>query len=327
MSKLSWTYDQHSGEEHAEYRGLRIRAVRDGHPSNPLEDDDGIWPMLVRAEHHRGGNVDTYAGGENFTNPIAFLSPGQIVHDQLTLARICGDYKAIPRLLDDYLSAGELDEKYGEDVRPAYCRDADLLQQALEIAFADHVSSSDRLGKIAEVLNIAGVRTYQTTVCGYSQGDWAEVLVIAPKAKIEEFGINIHELEANAKADPEILKRSLDQRDAWIQQRVDEQLMESQADLYAAWAFGDCYGYIVEKAVRLPDADPDDEPEWDEIEDGSCWGYYGTDHDKSGLEESAIDSADTYLARQKRWREDKLKALIINRTPLDRRARILAEVL
>lgn len=324
-SKLSWTYDNHAGEERAEYRGLRIRAVRDDHPSNPFKDQDGHWPMLVRTGDRHSRNFDSYEGGDAYDNPIGIMTDEQLIHDQRALAEICGGYTSIGSLLNDYCSASELDEKYGEDVRPVYYRDADLLRQAMELAFYDHVFRGDKLTKIAEVLKIAGIRVYTTTVRGYCQGDWAEVLVIAPPAKIAEFGVCIPELEMDAKADPEILKRDLERRDDWVWDKVNERLMGGQADLYAAWAFGDVYGYVVEAPVRLPD--PDDEPEWEEIEDGSCWGYYGTDHDESGLEEGAINAADCYLARQKRLRNDRLKALIINRVPLHRRKRILEEAL
>jgi hypothetical protein len=43
-------------------------------------------------------------------------------------------------------------------------------------------------------------------------------------------------------------------------------------DLYTAWAWGDCYGIS-----RIED------PDGNEIEDGPGWGFYGYDHEKSGL--------------------------------------------
>lgn len=43
-------------------------------------------------------------------------------------------------------------------------------------------------------------------------------------------------------------------------------------DLYTAWAWGDCYGVA---SITRPDGT--------ELEDGSCWGFYGHDHEKSGL--------------------------------------------
>jgi hypothetical protein len=59
---------------------------------------------------------------------------------------------------------------------------------------------------------------------------------------------------------------------------------ESAVDLYTAWAWGDCYGYTVE-----------DEEE-NEVDDASCWGFYGSDHKTSRLLESAENAIDCHIA-------------------------------
>jgi hypothetical protein len=65
--------------------------------------------------------------------------------------------------------------------------------------------------------------------------------------------------------------------------------MQGQANLYGYWAWGDVYGYVIEKrCVCAGDPDDDVEDDWEEIEDGSCWGYFGSDHSESGLEDSAL---------------------------------------
>jgi hypothetical protein len=59
--------------------------------------------------------------------------------------------------------------------------------------------------------------------------------------------------------------------------------MQGAADLYGAWAWGDVYGVAT---IRAPGEEPDDD-NGEELEDGSCWGFYGRDHEKSGLLEHA----------------------------------------
>lgn len=69
-----------------------------------------------------------------------------------------------------------------------------------------------------------------------------------------------------------------------------ERQCEGACNLYAAWAFGDCYEI---ESITDPDGL--------EIEDGSCCGYYGADHEESGLLERARDSIEghkDYLVRE-----------------------------
>jgi hypothetical protein len=52
---------------------------------------------------------------------------------------------------------------------------------------------------------------------------------------------------------------------------------KAACDLWSAWAWGDVYGFVL------------NDPKREEVD--SCWGYYGTDYRKSGLLETAEDSA------------------------------------
>ena len=88
--------------------------------------------------------------------------------------------------------------------------------------------------------------------------------------------------------------------------------LKSQADLFGAYAFGDVFGFVIE-------AEPDGETL------DSCWGYYGSDFDESGLAEAAQELANHILASAAKRRAAKLKELIRNHVPLDKRPAILAE--
>ena len=117
---------------------------------------------------------------------------------------------------------------------------------------------------------------------------------------MEKFGTDFEAYRTEAKAHPDIRQVVAEQGDldAWILNKASKLMLHSTAELYRAWAFGDVYGCVVEKRADFlePGDDPDDfEDAWEEIPDGSCWGFYGSDFGASGLEEAAIDTADSYL--------------------------------
>lgn len=86
--------------------------------------------------------------------------------------------------------------------------------------------------------------------------------------------------------------------------------LKGAAALYGAWAWGDVYGFVIES----PDGDHLD----------SCWGFYGLDHNESGLADAAQSAADYIADSAKRRRSAKLAEIIKARVPLDKRAAILA---
>lgn len=61
--------------------------------------------------------------------------------------------------------------------------------------------------------------------------------------------------------------------------------LEGAIELYGNWAWGHVYGFTLENS------------EGDEMQ-GSCWGFYGYDHDKSGLLEAAQGEIDSELAKE-----------------------------
>ncbi len=205
-------------------------------------------------------------------------------------AQLVHDQIAIAKVLG-YVSVEHIMEAYGTDEPVKYCWDVDTLTDVFEQAL-DDLSKSAQLDKAAELYTLAGVPAYVGETRGYCQGDWAKVLVVATPEKVKEFGCT--ELK------PDDLKSSV--------------------DLYGAWAWGDVYGYVIEE----PELDEDGEVlAWHTLD--SCWGYYGTDHDASGLDEAAWGALESIIHQRQRARFAKLKELIRNRVPLDKRAQILRE--
>lgn len=56
-----------------------------------------------------------------------------------------------------------------------------------------------------------------------------------------------------------------------------EEALRVEIEEYRAWRDGEVYGYIIEKSVDWVRKDDEDEimSTWEEVEDGSCWGFVG----------------------------------------------------
>lgn len=153
------------------------------------------------------------------------------------------------------------------------------------------VSDSRRLERLEALYIIAGMPCLRKTVRGYVQRDWAEVLVVVTPEFLQATGCKIEQFE-------------------------DDKELEQAAKLYADWAFGNVYGFVIE------------DEDGNEVEDGSCWGFFG-DYDNdaySALSEArkVVDSlmqreareAAESEARERAVRIAQVKAWIKNRVPL-----------
>lgn len=251
-TKLDWVYQDHSGEYHAEYKDLVIRAIHDDSPANPFETDDGNWPMAVIVGRNSKPTIyDKIAGGHSPLMPLYRFNDAQLVHWQVHIAKLFNH--TVRSLIECYLT----DEPVG------YCTDANVLRDAFDQAWDDW--HYDKQFEVAEGLyKLIDIPCLRTTVHGYSQGDWADLLIVATPEAQKEFGC------AEVKADD----------------------LEGQAKLYKAWAFGDVYGYQLARKVE----DEDGEETLEDLDgDSSCWGYYGSDFDWSGLEDAAIEAAEGFV--------------------------------
>lgn len=272
MSKLDWVYQDRArvSEYRASYKGMTLRAVHDSDPSNPFEDCDGHWPIAVRSPDSFRG-IHTYESNmaTSLFEPLQLMTDEQLVHDQIGIA------KALKVTVEEALDA------HGYEA-VKYSRNAGDLRDAFDQVLADS-ENSDKLEAVRAIYEIIGVPAIVTTSNGHCQGDWAEILVVAPPDVAKKFGC------ADVKTED----------------------LEATADLYGDWAWGNVFGYIIEDA------------EGDEID--SCWGYYGDEFDKSGLEEAALNAADCHARSLLRARLTKLKTLIRNKVALALRPALLDE--
>lgn len=289
MTKLVWKYDSRADEERAEYHNFIIRAVRDEHADNPLDDWGDHWPMLVTTDD--GGKAYDNVPGPTLIKPLERFADAELVHNQKAIAKILElDWD----LITDYLP----DADVGEDIPvPRWTSNTYALRELFEDHWtgpSEHKMTRSDLDLLAEFYELLGIPHLRTCSSGYIQRDWAEILVVGTPEAQKQTG-----------AEPT------------------EQSLQDTADLWSAWAWGDVYGYVVCRRVL----DEDGEEDLVEVPDGSCWGFYGADHNESGLEEQAIWACDAAVRRALRARQDKLKELIRSGAPLGVRARILTTVM
>lgn len=247
-TKLNWEYHDASGEYRTDYKDLRLRAVLDSDASNPFEDSDGNWPISVRSpDNFRSNAFKDYEK----TGGASIRN----VLDRFTDVHLVHWQVHIAKIFDTEISA--LLERHDE--RPVkYCRNGAMLRTAFESEM-DAVETSDLFDTLVKLYGLLDIPAMAMQSNGYSQGHWCEVLVVATPEAVEQFGCK----------------------------QVTPEDLQSTIDLYGAWAWGDVYGFIVERVERDEDGD-----EIEAVELDSCWGFYGTDFDESGMEEAAMSSAD-----------------------------------
>lgn len=298
-TKLDWVYQDHSRtpEYRAEYKDLVIRAIHDSSPGNPFEDDDGHWPMAVLTDNRndKPTTYDKIPTGSGPLDPLHRFNDAQLVHWQVHIAKLFNE--TVRSLMECYLS----DEPVG------YTTDADVLEDCFNQAWDDQTYSKQF--ELAEGLyKLLDIPCLCTTVRGYSQGDWADLLIVATP-----------EAQEKLRSQPEGMSD-----ETWAKTLAED--MEGQAKLYKSWAFGDVYGYQLARKVPNPaendetghcvecgrdnngyEGEPcsDDCPMYDDgenvtLEDlddvgSSCWGFYGDDFAWSGLEEAAIEAAEGFV--------------------------------
>lgn len=122
-------------------------------------------------------------------------------------------------------------------------------------------AANDWFDLVETLLNIAGIPCLNTQSTGYCQGDVTLVLVLLTPEWMKTVGAS---MEHSA------------------------EIMKGSVELFSAWAWGDVYGV---SAIHAPGEDEEGE----KIADGSCWGFYGMDHEKSGLMEHARSAIDCHI--------------------------------
>ena len=87
-------------------------------------------------------------------------------------------------------------------------------------------------------------------------------------------------------------------------ERVVQDRLRAEVAVYNDYLTGDVYGFNI-PAINTPDS--------------SCWGFYGHDHETSGLLDMARETIDGHIANVTRSHVAQRKAQIKKRAPLERR--------
>lgn len=280
MEKLNfeWHDSRNGGEYRAEVSGFIVKAIRDESAESPWDAWDGQPPLIVYYDRSLDEKGDV-------PNPLADMTDSFIARHWRSLCKI---FDQSPDAAKEHKS------DYG------YERIADAKRELLD-EWLDEIKPSRYSGHagnymtaLGELCELRGWPSLSTSSHGYSQGDYAELLLIFSPAYAKEIGAT---WPRSAKAKAEARKR-----------------LESDAKLWGAWAWGDVYGFVIESAdgTELPGDFLD-----------SCFGFYGDDFAWSGLAEAAAESLSYIRKERKAKRLAKLKELIRARVPLAARAAIL----
>lgn len=280
MEKLNfeWHDSRNGGEYRAEVSGFVIRAVRDDSPDNPWNAWDGQPPLIVYYDRSLGEKGDA-------PNPLA----------DMTDSFIARHWRALCKIFDQSPDAAqERKADYG------YFKIADAKRELLD-EWLDDIRPSrysghagDYMTALGELCELRGWPSLSTSSHGYSQGDYAELLLIFSPAYAKEIGAA---WPRSAKAKAEARKR-----------------LESDAKLWGAWAWGDVYGFVIESAdgTELPGDCLD-----------SVWGFYGSDFEWSGLAQAAAESLAHIRQERRERRAKRLKELVRARVPLATREAVM----
>lgn len=256
------------------YKGYKIKIEQDQDAQNPFEAFDCEPPMLTYSGC-RHGYAKAYGDAPETIREVLHLLPAD------TWAR----GKRMAFLKEFLLPSYTLREI-------AECsREYDSLFDAVdELLSSGEGAKPEGWGSACNWFNLAesllkwgGIACDYQQSDGYSQGDSTLCLVILTPEWYQLTG-----------APPENASKDC----------------QSAIDLYSAWAWGDVYGVSEIIAPGALDEDGE-ETEGEELEDGSCWGFYGSDHEKSGLMEHARSSIDYHIGQQREEAERLEAALCI----------------
>ena len=237
----------------------KVVAHYENDPENPWEAWDNQPPLVSVC----GRNFHK-AYGDAETPETSRLTAEQVInnHDAVNGALApffeCMDAPDEPRSVLELIFGNKIPEQYHPNADPL-----DIIRDEIN-EYLSGSMDAEMLDRLEEVWGWLGVQTWNTEVHGYSQGDWCKVLMVATPEWLEKSGL----------------------KDA--SEEVIEGQLVSAAKLYGHYMFGDTYWCEI---VRL-ERDEDGEVVGEEFVE-SCGGYYGPDHEASGLADYAREVLDS----------------------------------
>lgn len=215
----------------------RIRIIHDKYPQNPFTDWDCEPPVM-------------YSGGRHIEADFSDGGIARFIADKPTDGFIIRHQKEIAEILDIDLNYFK---EYGFDKR-----------NKIDEIYSEIIGCKD-IAQLAALCDLLKIPFISYTSRGYSQGDWADVLIVLTDEFFERTGCD---------------------------RKNSESILKGTRELFDAWVWGDVYGFITEeckvyKKVLASEFDAgnfedvEEEEEWEEID--SCWGFYGTNWLENGM--------------------------------------------
>jgi len=282
---LDFDYNDSTGNYEASHSGYTVEAINDGvGAENPWKAWDMCKPLAVKYS----GGLEVYSD-EDILNPFTFYSDAQINRQWKALTallslELAGTFYNEETGLNGLVS--DLLEEWGVNPnKPPKGYLADARREVLE------ESEIEDFDTIAAIYGLIGIRAMSFARNGYVQSQWAELLLVNTPSHRKACGYSKAYEKANF-----------------------ERMATNAADLYAAWAYGDVYGY------RVTDS------QGEEVD--SCRGFYGNSDtfDTNGLSDGAMSAIEYDIDSRRKAKATRLIELIKNRVPLGLRAAELAQV-
>ena len=216
----------------------RLRVIHDSSPMNPFKEWDCEPPVIYSSGRD---------GGEDFSKGdiLSFIqkkaTDGVVIRHQNKLAEIL-----------------DINLQYFKDY--SFSKD-DKISDIIS-AFKD--AGIKELSQLCGLFKIPHLRHDSK---GYSQGDWAEVLIVLTDDFFETTG---------------------------CERKNSKEILKGTAGLFDAWAYGDTFGFVLEKKkeyVQIPKDEfevgnydnKEENIEWEEHD--SCWGFFGRDIKTNGIKD------------------------------------------
>lgn len=187
--------------ETVKYRGHTIEINQDEYATNPFDDWDILPDIIIYSDRY----TRSYGNTEFDYLP------------DLTEQEIRSNTKAILEETDTTTLIRFISE-YGNSYLSDYVSAIDAINETLQEYYMG-LYDNGKLAFLAFIYELKGVVVLNTQITGYSQGDYAELLIIASDTFLKETGATINTPED----------------------------LQFCADLYQAWAYGDTYWYNIEE--------------------------------------------------------------------------------
>jgi len=209
---------------------LRLKIWHDADAMNPFTEWD--CEPAVMQNYGRENSVQDYSNGEI----------EDFIKDKLRPELV------VPKLK-------ELAEIIGEDLD--YYEDHTNEEIAEDLVWNINYSNIDELSDVLELFELPHLNY---TSRGYSQGDWADVLIVPTDEFFERTGANRDHMES---------------------------ILEGTQKLFDDWAWGDVFGFTVEEGTVVQVINKTTQEvvretiEWESVD--SCGGFYGSDFENNGM--------------------------------------------